>query len=157
MRQSFCLSKCFIDTYIVTVEGESHASCLTNPAPTHKHMLQIHACLYYYDDDDDHQYYYCACKLHKAHFTLSFTFFGFCTQYKASSVCLVWLGITTNLTLPFHSEVESAVASTADWLRRMDGAQEHDGKCSPSFLCNLTRRVNTDYNFFFFFKLKKYY
>lgn len=110
MRQSFCLSKCFIDTYIVTVEGESHASCLTNPAPTHKHMLQIHACLYY---DDDH-HYYCACKLHKAHFTLSFTFFGFCTQYKASSVCLVWLGITTNLTLPFHSEVESAVASTAD-------------------------------------------
>lgn len=32
---------------------------------------------------------------------------------KAISVCLVWLWIMTNQ-LPFYSEVESAVASTAD-------------------------------------------
>lgn len=130
MRQSFCISICFM-RHAYTVEaigrGKSHASCCTNPSlhrqRATQHMLQIHACFFFFN------FFFFTALVNYMKQTLPCRSPFLDSVNKAISVCHVCLWIMINQ-LPFYCEVESAVASTADWLRRMDGAQEAYGKCS---------------------------
>jgi len=65
--------------------------------------------------------------VHESDFTLSFTFWD--SVNKTISVCLAWV-------LVWQMSCPSAVASTADWLRRMANALRDYGNCS-FFFCSL--------------------